>query len=382
MEIEASTFWNEDVFRRNRIMVTGAGGFKGSWLVAILASIGATVSGFTLPEDVSHPSMASILGLKTVIDWVEGDIRDYEVVIDAMRLRKPDIVFHLAAQPIVRQSYHDPLATLSSNIQGTAVVLEAARHVESVRVCVVVTSDKCYQNPEGTMYLLKETDPLGGRDPYSTSKAAAELVAESYRSSFFKDRPMGLATARAGNVIGGGDWGSDRLIPDVVRAWADQKLALIRHPEAIRPWQHVLEPLSGYLNLASKLWTHPSDFSSAWNFGPNNGVPIPVRKILEIMQRQWPGGRWAEDASPHFDESSHLALNISKAKELLAWSPTWAIDKAIYKTVEWYKQYYADPQNKNAMWAMTTHQIQEYARDALATQTDPRMVEEAVSDEL
>jgi CDP-glucose 4,6-dehydratase len=325
------------MYARRRVLVTGHTGFKGSWLCMWLASLGAQVRGFALDPDTS-PSHWDLLGLRE-IDDVRGDLRDPTAVEAAIRDWKPEIVFHLAAQPLVRRSYREPVATFETNVMGLVHVLEAIRKTPSVRVFVNATTDKVYadgQRPAG--YL--ESDPLGGHDPYSTSKACAELVTESYRKSFLAPS-IHVSTARAGNVIGGGDWAEDRLVPDIVRAVTAKTALDIRNPSAVRPWQHVLEPLSGYLRLGQALFDGEVT-SDAWNFGPSADANLPVSGLIDGIRQHWPELSVALSPGPHPHEAETLRLNCHHAAEHLGWIPVWGAAETIRRTVAWYGTYLAN----------------------------------------
>jgi CDP-glucose 4,6-dehydratase len=314
-----------------RVLVTGHTGFKGAWLTLWLASMGAEVTGVSdgVPTE---PSLFALAGIGDDARSVSADVRDSAAVDDAVGDARPEVVLHLAAQPFVRRSYDDPAGTWAVNVMGTANVLQAARAAE-VPVTVVVTSDKCYDNrPTASPRPFAEDDPMGGHDPYSSSKGAAELAVDAWRRSY----GLRVATGRAGNVIGGGDWGEDRLIPDVMRAAAAGTPIAIRRPDAIRPWQHVLEPLSGYLALAERLWDDES-FAEGWNFGPPAGDARPVRWIADRITELWPGDlTWDVDSGPHPHEAGFLALDSSKARKRLGWEPAWDLDEALARIVEWH----------------------------------------------
>jgi CDP-glucose 4,6-dehydratase len=326
-----------DIFRNLRVLVTGHTGFKGSWLTLWLSELGADITGVALPpeDEVNHWEL-----LKLQVDDRRYDIRDIEALQKIFCEKKPELVFHLAAQPLVRRSYSDPLETWSTNLIGTANVLEACRHAESVRAVVVVTTDKCYSNNEWP-WGYRESDQLGGHDPYSASKACAELVAASYRHSFFHNSssPL-LATARAGNVIGGGDWSRDRLIPDIFRGIESNNSLEIRSPNSTRPWQHVLESLNGYLMLANKLIERKKSFAEAWNFGPGLDGNRSVLDVLHAIKAQWKGMKWnvTESAQPH--EAALLYLDSAKARAMLGWTPIWDFEASIAKTCEWYRTWF------------------------------------------
>jgi len=328
-------FW-----KGRKVFLTGHTGFKGSWLSVWLEGLGADVTGFALAPPTS-PSLFELAGLSKRMRSVLGDVRDLRAIEKALAESSPEIVIHMAAQPLVRLSYEDPLLTYATNVMGTANLLDAIRRCSFVRAVVVVTTDKCYENREWH-WGYRENEALGGYDPYSSSKGAAELVCASYRSSFFNPRDYGtkhstaIATARAGNVIGGGDWAKDRLIPDMVRAISQSEKVRIRSPHAIRPWQHVLEPISGYLMLAERLFSKGCDFAEAWNFGPYDSDARPVQWIVEKLCSTWPGAAGYElDASPQPHEASYLKLDCSKARARLGWAPVWNLNDALEKIVEW-----------------------------------------------
>ena len=347
-------FWNG-----KRVLVTGHTGFKGGWLSVWLLNMGATVSGFAL-EPLSQPSFFELTGLERRMESTLGDIRRREGIASAMASFKPEVVFHLAAQPLVRRSYSDPIGTLETNTIGTANVLEAVRAAGSVKAVVVVTSDKCYENP-GTSVPLRESDALGGHDPYSASKGCAEIVAACYRKSFLEDRGIALATARAGNVIGGGDWSDERLIPDAVRALSANQPLVIRNPESIRPWQHVFEPLSGYLLLGQKLYQQGFECAEAWNFGPFFERGVPVREVVETMFRLWNGGTWIHDQSQRvLHEARTLFLDGAKARARLGWKTILGLDESLALTVDWYRAALALPRNQDYCFQMSLSQLHGY----------------------
>ncbi len=326
-----------DCYRSRRVLVTGHTGFKGSWLAYLLEQrLGSTVCGISLPPaELSHFNL-----LKLESESHLMDIRSPELERVFAEFR-PEIVFHLAAQAIVRTSYSDPAGTFSTNVSGLVNVLEACRNTPSVRAIVVVTSDKCYENRE-TFQPYPETAPLGGFDPYSASKACQELAAQSWRRSFFGNGPL-LATARAGNVVGGGDWAECRLIPDLVRAAAEGRTAVVRNPDSVRPWQHVLEPLAGYLLLGEKLFEGDSACASAWNFGPDSSGTVTVAQAAETMKAVWPAVKNRVEHNPcEPHEAVLLNLDCSKAREKLQWRPVWNAETAFRRTAEWYKLFYAE----------------------------------------
>lgn len=325
------TFW-----RGKRVLLTGHTGFKGAWMALWLNRLGACVTGISLLP-ASTPNLFSLAGIATITDSHIGDIRDAESLAALINKTQPEIVFHLAAQALVRTSYRDPLATFATNIQGTANVLDALLPLGSVRAVVAITTDKVYQNLEQP-YPYRETDSLGGHDPYSASKAAAELVIASYRDSFMAAKNIAVASARAGNVIGGGDWSDDRLIPDAIRAWSVNQELEIRRPQAIRPWQHVLEPLAGYIKLAERLWEQPT-LAGAYNFGPETHEVATVREVVQLAQSAYGKGRvsWGDGTEgPH--EAGWLALEIAKARTALGVKPKWLLTESVQRTINWYRQ--------------------------------------------
>lgn len=343
------------VYCGKRVLVTGHTGFKGSWLCLWLHQLGAIVSGIALPPE-THPNHWDSLKLK--INNLEVDIRNLYAVKQAINAIQPEIIFHLAAQPLVLRSYRDPIETWSTNVMGTANLLEACRHEPSVRAIVVVTTDKCYQNNEWE-WGYRENDILGGHDPYSASKAAAEFVVASYRRAYFsKDGSLLLATARAGNVIGGGDWSEDRLIPDLVRSVKQGRSLEIRSPKSTRPWQHVLESLSGYLILGLKLINGEGAFADAWNFGPEPEGNQTVEKVLAKFQEKWTDVAWhiSNQVQPH--EAKLLYLDSSKARNRLQWQPVWDIETTLVKTADWYRAWLQDRQ------FISRQQLADYALDA------------------
>lgn len=324
----------QNFWQGKRVLVTGHTGFKGSWLSLWLREMGAEVSGLSLAPE-SDPSLHVLLGGN-----VEGegiiDIRDRDAVMNQVIKTRPEIVFHLAAQALVRAGYRNPVDTYEINVVGTANLLEALRVAPDVRSIVVVTTDKVYHNAEAGLAFI-ETDPLGGHDPYSASKAAAEIVASSYRSSFFAPRKIGIATARAGNVIGGGDWAEDRLIPDAVRAWQSGEVLQVRRPRAVRPWQHVLEPLGGYMGLAQHLWRAP-DIAESYNFGPNHGEAASVGAVLKMAERHYGSGEMLlGDGSEGPHEAGYLVLDSARARLDLGYQPRWRLAETVKRTMEWYR---------------------------------------------
>jgi CDP-glucose 4,6-dehydratase len=347
---------NPAFWRGKRVLLTGHSGFKGSWLALWLDSLGAKVSGFSLDVPTS-PSLFEAARVRESLRDTRGDVRDLHAVRAAMDEARPEVVFHLAAQSLVRQSYAQPVETYATNVMGTAYMLEAARSAASVRAVLIVTSDKCYDNREsGRAYV--ETDPIGGHDPYSSSKGCAELVTAAYRNSFFKETKAGIASARAGNVIGGGDWSQDRLIPDIYRAAAAREPVRIRNPKAVRPWQHVLEPLAGYLLLAERLHAEGTPAAGAWNFGPDKADSRPVAEVADRVVKLWGDGlRWEQDSASHPHEAILLRLDSAKARKHLAWQPRLALDDALAWTVDWYRAFLG----RQDMRRVTLAQIARYA---------------------
>lgn len=325
-------------YRGKRVMVTGHTGFKGSWLAFLLKEVGAEVQGYALPPEYPDSHFEK-LGLAHSIRHIEGDVRDAEKLAMAMRDFAPEFVFHLAAQALVRRSYADPRTTFETNVIGSVNLLDAVRSCDAVKVLVYITSDKAYENVEW-LWGYRENDRLGGHDPYSASKAAAEIVFSSYQRSFFSARPdLGAASTRAGNVIGGGDWAEDRIVPDCIRSMKRGQPIQLRNPGATRPWQHVLEPLSGYLLLGARLREAPSEYGGAWNFGPETGEVRTVRDVAERIVVQFGSGSIelaAGDARQH--EARLLQLNCDKAHQLLGWRPRWGFDETVDATALWYKE--------------------------------------------
>ncbi len=319
-----------------KVFVTGHTGFKGSWLALWLQSMGANVKGFALAPPTT-PALFNEAKVAAGMESEIGDIRDLAAITASMKAFNPDVLIHMAAQPLVRLSYREPVETYATNVMGTVHVLEAARQCASLRSIVNVTTDKCYENREWE-WGYRENEPMGGHDPYSNSKGCSELVTGAYRSSFFNSPDTAfLGSARAGNVIGGGDWAEDRLIPDILRAFERQQPVIIRNPLATRPWQHVLEPLSGYLLLAEKLYREGEFFAQGWNFGPRDEDVQPVEWILDHMVERWgKGASWRLDTSPQPHEARLLKLDISKARARLKWSPRWSLTQALDSIVDWH----------------------------------------------
>jgi len=337
-------------FQSRPVLVTGHTGFKGSWLSLWLHRLGAEVTGYALePPTVPNHFDASRVS-EVLVEDVRGDIRDVELLLSVLRRRSPVALFHLAAQPIVRASVVNPRETFDVNVVGTASVLDAVRLAGNPCAVVVVTSDKCYRN-DGQVWGFRETDPLGGHDPYSASKAGSELVVDAYRSSFFpvdqiEKHGIRLASARAGNVVGGGDWAEDRIVPDAMRALATGIDLVVRNPHSTRPWQHVLEPLSGYLALAARLLSdeQPGRWTEAWNFGPSVTDEASVAALATAVTKAWGSGQWIPLSQAGSDvEAKTLRIAIEKAVSLLGWQPRWHLDEMVSRTVAWYQHYYRDP---------------------------------------
>ena len=346
------SFWTD-----KRVLVTGHTGFKGSWLSLWLAEHGARVTGYALAP-ATTPNLFEQAGVAVHVDSVIGDIRDRARFDEVARAAQPEIVFHLAAQALVRESYVAPVDTFAGNVLGTAHVLDVARTLPSVRGVVIVTTDKCYEN-RGWLWGYREDDVLGGHDPYSSSKACAELVTDSFRRSFFfADSRAGIATARAGNVIGGGDWGRDRLMVDLVRALLQREAARIRNPKSIRPWQHVLDVIAGYTLLAERVATDPKGYASAWNFGPSAERTWQVEEVAnEVCARWGHGAQWEHEAGPQPHEARVLALDATKARVALGWQPRLAFATALDWTIEWY----AAHRDGGDLVALSLEQIRRYA---------------------
>jgi CDP-glucose 4,6-dehydratase len=331
---------NPDFWAGKRVFLTGHTGFKGSWLSLWLQSMGAEVTGFALAPP-TRPSLFDVARVADAMTSIIGDIRDAAVLQDALITADPEIVVHMAAQPLVRTSYDDPVGTFATNVMGTVHLLEAVRRAPSVRGCVVVTTDKCYENREWA-WGYREDEAMGGYDPYSNSKGCAELVVSAYRRSFLAAQGIALASGRAGNVIGGGDWATDRLVPDILRAVEDGAPVMIRNPLAIRPWQHVLEPLSGYLVLAEALYHDSANAADAWNFGPRDDDARPVQWIVERMCEAWgEGATWTRDESVQPHEAHYLKLDISKARAGLHWQPRWTLAETLDSIVAWHRAWLA-----------------------------------------
>ncbi|MCW5202165.1 CDP-glucose 4,6-dehydratase [Desulfobulbus sp. US4] len=326
------TFW-----RDRNVFLTGHTGFKGGWLSLWLRQLGAKVTGYAL-EPSTSPSLYKISHVANGMTSCFGDIRDLDLLKKTMQEVAPEVVIHMAAQPLVRASYQDPVNTYTTNVLGTVNLFEAVRFTPTVKVVLNITSDKCYENLEWP-WGYRENDRMGGHDPYSCSKGCAELVTASYYKSFLQEKQIGLASARAGNVIGGGDWSADRIVPDAVRAFAAGKAVTLRNPKAIRPWQYVLEPLAGYLMLCQRLYQQPQQFSQGWNFGPQQEDACSVSRLVEMIAAQWEQGTgWEQDKRTNPHEAGYLKLDCSKANAELQWRPLWRLDRVVAETANWYKQ--------------------------------------------
>ena len=351
-------FYN--IFTNRRVLITGHTGFKGSWLCLLLNKFGADVYGYAL-EPPTAPSLFIEAKLGELVTSFMMDIRDYDSLLNVMQQVQPEIIIHMAAQPLVRDSYKNPVETYSINVMGTVNLLEACRHTKSIKAIVNVTTDKCYENREWH-WGYRETEPMGGYDPYSNSKGCSELVTSSYRNSYFNpakytEHGIALASARAGNVIGGGDWANDRLIPDFIHAISDGEEVKIRSPYAIRPWQHVLEPLTGYLTLAAKLYTEGAKYAQGWNFGPDDNDAQNVEWIMRTICELWgKGASFSIDTDPQPHEANYLKLDCSKAKAELGWIPKWNIKTTLKSIVDWNKSFL----NGDDIRVVTENQIDKY----------------------
>ncbi len=353
------SFWKD-----KKVLVTGHTGFKGSWLCLWLEQLGANVIGYAL-DAPTEPSLFKLANVEDGIISINGDICDYDKLLSTVAEHRPSIIIHMAAQALVRYSYENPVETFKTNAIGTLNLLESVRMTGGVKAVVNVTTDKCYENKEW-VWPYRESEPLSGHDPYSSSKVCSEQITMAYRKSFFPpdrygEHGLAIASARAGNVIGGGDWARDRLIPDCVTSWLTGDTVMIRNPNAIRPWQHVLESLSGYMLLAQRLYESGSEFAEAWNFGPDDSSTVTVQEAISSL-----ADHWGEDGQWHFDDGEHpheaytLKLDSSKARTKLGWRPRWDIGVAIDKTADWYKAYQAD---KKSVRAKTLEQIDEYMKE-------------------
>ena len=348
---------DKEFWKGKRVFLTGHTGFKGSWLSLWLASLGAEIRGYALSPP-TLPSLFNEAKIDSIIDSQISDIRDQDTLHKSMTEFNPDILIHMAAQPLVRYSYEAPIETYEVNVIGTAKVLEVARCCPNLKSIVNVTTDKCYENDDRSEG-YKEDDSMGGYDPYSSSKGCAELVTSAYRRSFMQEQGIGLASVRAGNVIGGGDWADDRLIPDILRSFEKNKPVVIRNPKATRPWQHVLESLSGYLILTEKLYKNQKEYAEGWNFGPNEQDVKPVDWILDRMIAKWPNTSWQLDQNSNPHEAGFLKLDITKAESRLNWKPVWELSHTLEKIVDWHQAWL----NREDMQVVCFTEIKEYMRD-------------------
>jgi CDP-glucose 4,6-dehydratase len=355
-----------DFWRGRRVLLTGHTGFKGAWLALWLQALGAQVTGFSLGVP-THPSLYELARVSEGIESIEGDVRDFSALAAALDSARPEVVIHMAAQSLVRRSFSEPRLTYEVNVMGTVNLLDAVRLLDGVRVVINVTSDKCYENREWE-WAYRECEPMGGHDPYSSSKGCAELLTNAFRGSFYgHEGGPRLASARAGNVIGGGDWGEDRLIPDLMRGALEGRAIRVRNPDSVRPWQHVLNPLSGYLTLAQALW-QSAEIAGPWNFGPAEQDARPVAWLVERMSRQWPEELpWVVDQSayppgPH--EARYLRLDSSRARIHLGWAPRWGLEEGLDATLAWYRAY----GEEEDMRALTLEQIEAFARGLGSTE--------------
>ena len=348
-----SSFW-----KGKRVFITGHTGFKGSWISLWLQSMGAELYGLS-QNPPTNPSLFDVASVGDGMISTIGDIRDYDTVYKAIYACKPDIVIHMAAQSLVRHSYQEPVETYATNVMGTVHVLEAVRQVGTTKAIINVTTDKCYENKEW-VWGYREDEAMGGHDPYSNSKGCSELVTSAYQRSYFQQSGISLASVRAGNVIGGGDWATDRLVPDILRSFEKKQPVVIRNPHATRPWQHVLEPLSGYLILAQRLYIDGQPFAEGWNFGPHEDDVQPVQWIVQRMVEAWKfSASWQLDGETNPHESNYLKLDISKAKAKLEWQPCWNLSTALEKTIDWHNAWL----EKADMKAICIQQIGEYQKN-------------------
>jgi len=351
---------NRPFWKNRNVLITGNTGFKGSWLSLWLQMLGAHVAGYSLSVP-TKPSLYELCNLEDIVNTTFADIRNMDSLNNTFKKVKPEVVFHMAAQPLVRKSYVDPVDTYSTNVMGTVNLLESVRVSDSVKSVIIVTSDKCYENREWA-WGYRENDPVGGFDPYSSSKGCAELVTNAYKNSFFnirnyKKHGIGVASVRAGNAIGGGDWADDRLVTDIMNSITKSEAVLIRNPKAIRPWQHVLEPLSGYIEVAERLYENGKDYSESWNFGPYDDDAKPVEWVVKTLCLLW--GKEASyviDTNEHPHEAHYLKLDCSKARMKLNWYPLWKLETTLQKIIDWYKSY----KNKEDIRIVTLKQIKDF----------------------
>ena len=345
---------NDKFFRNKKVMITGHTGFIGSWLTKSLLMMGANILGYSL-EPPTKPNIYDAIGLSKDIRDLRKDIRDKKSLKEGIYEFQPEIVFHLAAQPIVLESYKIPTQTFEINVIGTVNLLDNLRKTNSAKVIIVMTSDKVYKNNEW-FYPYREIDSLGGRDPYSASKSCQDIVVNSFRESYFHDMEVSVSSIRAGNVIGGGDWGKYRIVPDIVKGLIANKIVKIRNPNSIRPWQYVMEPVSGMLNLAEKMW-NDTKFSGDWNFGPNDQKAATVKELADKLIKNWKDGSYSVVNDSEVREAHYLQLDINKAKNMLKWHPNYGLEESVRKTVEWYREYYRDRRSANKI---TEGQIETY----------------------
>ncbi len=345
---------NDKFFKDRRVIITGHTGFVGSWLTKWLLMMESNILGYSL-DPPSKPNMYDAIGLSKDIRDLRKDVRDKTSLKEAIYKFQPEIVFHLAAQPIVLESYDSPVETFETNVMGTVNLLESLTRVGSAKVILVMTSDKVYKNIEW-VYPYRENDPLGGKDPYSASKSSQDIVVNSFRESYFDSMGVGISSIRSGNVIGGGDWGAHRIVPDVVRGLTEGSAIRIRNPDSVRPWQYILEPISGMLLLAQRMWDDIK-FSGAWNFGPNNQRKITVKELVDKFLKKWGGRSYTIAKDNEAIEANYLQLDISKARSVLSWFPKYGFEESIEETVEWYKAYY---ENKGNINNVTEKQIRAY----------------------
>jgi CDP-glucose 4,6-dehydratase len=364
-QVSKEIFIDPHFWKGRRVFITGHTGFKGSWLSLWLQKLSAEVVGYSLPAPTS-PSLFEVGGVATGMESIVGDVRDYSRLWDALEKHKPEIIFHMAAKSVVRASYQDPIDTYSTNVMGTVNLLEAVRQLAGRTAVVNVTTDKSYENKEW-IWGYRETDRLGGYDPYSNSKACSEMVTQAFSSSYFSNQNSKseklIASARAGNVIGGGDWTPDQLIPDIVNAFNERRAVVLRNPHAVRPWQFVLDCLGGYMTLAEKLWLDGSKFAGPWNFGPRHEDTLAVQEIVESMIVKWPGNaNWAQDPGYHPHETGCLRLDTSKTVQLLQWNPRLVVSEALDWIVEWYVRYFEHADAKS----LCIDQIESFEKKLLA----------------
>ncbi|WP_440676624.1 CDP-glucose 4,6-dehydratase [Candidatus Pelagibacter sp. HIMB1593] len=360
MELNRNSFVYPSFWKGKKVLLTGHTGFKGSWLSIWLKLMGVKLTGYSLLPS-TNPSLFEVAKVKKGMKSIKGDIRNFKSIFKVVKKVEPEIIIHFAAQPLVRNSYTKPKYTYETNVMGTINLLEAARKVKSVKVFLNVTSDKCYENKDYLKKKYKETDPMGGDDPYSSSKACSELITKAYRSSFFENSKIALATARSGNIIGGGDWSKNRLVPDILRSINNNKKIIIRSPESVRPWQYVLEALSGYMILIQKLYENQKKYSKSWNFGPNNKNTKTVKWIVEYMiKRSGLKLNWEYDKKTNVPEANYLDLDTQKTKSVLNWKTTLKLKDVLNKTIDWHKHL----KKKQDMHKVCERQINTFIKEA------------------